>query len=219
MSKFKICGLRDLKNVVLASNCGAEMLGFVFVSGVRREISVQTARKIIREYRELVGSNGADLVGLFANQSVNFVNEVVETCGLDYVQLCGEESPEYWDKVNGGVIRQVKVPIGQDLEVTISKTLSEVDVVLESGAIPILDRKEKGHLGGTGKSFNWDVAANIPDGNKFILAGGLTPSNVAEAIDVANPWMVDVSTGVETEGEKDQYKIKIFSSAVKAIGN
>ena len=83
------------------------MLGFVFVSGVRREISVQTARKIIREYRELVGSNGSDLVGLFANQSVNFVNEVVETCGLDYVQLCGEESPEYWDKVNGGVIRPV----------------------------------------------------------------------------------------------------------------
>ena len=82
-----------------------------------------------------------------------------------------------------------------------------------------LDRKEKGHLGGTGKSFNWDVAANIPDGNKFILAGGLTPSNVAEAIDVANPWMVDVSTGVETAGEKDQYKIEIFSSAVKAIGN
>ena len=164
-------------------------------------------------------SYGSDLVGLFANQSVNFVNEVVETCGLDYVQLCGEESPEYWDKVNGGVIRQVKVPIGQDLEVTISKTLSEVDIVLESGAIPILDRKEKGHLGGTGKRFNWDVAANIPDGNKFILAGGLTPSNVAEAIDVANPWMVDVSTGVETEGEKDQYKIEIFSSAVKAIGN
>ena len=78
---------------------------------------------------------------------------------------------------------------------------------------------EKGQLGGTGKSFNWEIAANIPKGSKFILAGGLTPSNVTEAISVADPWMVDVSTGVETEGEKDPYKIKSFSNAVRGTDN
>lgn len=215
MAKFKICGLRDLENTVLASNCGAEMLGFVFVSGVRREISLPAARKIMVDYRELVGSNAPALVGLFANQSVNFVNRVIDTCGLDYAQLCGDEPPEYWDKLNSDVIRQVKVPIGGDFEATNRKTNEEVEAVMGSGAIPILDRMEKGRLGGTGKSFNWQIAANIPAGSKFILAGGLTPSNVAEAISVANPWMVDVSTGVETEGEKDPYKIKSFSNAVR----
>ena len=215
MAKFKICGLRDLENTVLASNCGAEMLGFVFVSGVRREISLPAARKIMVDYRELVGSNASALVGLFANQSVNFVNRVIDTCGLDYAQLCGDEPPEYWDNVNSDVIRQVKIPIGRDFEATTRKAKEEIETVLENGAIPILDRMETGHLGGTGKSFNWGIAANIPKGSKFILAGGLTPSNVAEAISIANPWMVDVSTGVETEGDKDPYKIKCFSNAIK----
>ena len=95
MTKFKICGLRDLENSVLASTCGAEMLGFVFVSGVRRQISPMAAKKIVVDYRELVGSNGPALVGLFANQSLNFVNRVINDCGLDYAQLCGEATSEY----------------------------------------------------------------------------------------------------------------------------
>ena len=219
MTKFKICGLRDLENTVLASTCGAEMLGFVFVSGVRRQISPMAAKKIVVDYRELVGSNGPALVGLFANQSLNFVNRVINDCGLDYAQLCGEEPSEYWNRINGDVIRQVKVPVGGDFEATTRKANEEVEAVLDNGAIPILDTMEKGQLGGTGKSFNWEIAANIPKGSKFILAGGLTPSNVTEAISVADPWMVDVSTGVETEGEKDPYKIKNFSNAVRGTDN
>ncbi len=77
MTKFKICGLRDLENSVLASTCGAEMLGFVFVSGVRRQISPMAAKKIVADYREFVGSNSPALVVLFANQFLNFVNRVI----------------------------------------------------------------------------------------------------------------------------------------------
>jgi phosphoribosylanthranilate isomerase len=154
------------------------------------------------------------LVGLFANQSTEFVNSAIEGCGLDFAQLCGDEPADYYEKISARVIKQVKIPIEGDFQNTVSDTVRKVDSVLDSGSIPLLDRLDRGHLGGTGKSFDWNVAASLPNDWEFILAGGLNPINVSDAIASTRPWAVDVSTGVETLGLKDPSKIKAFSEAV-----
>ena len=214
MTLFKICGLRDVDSAVIARECAASFLGFVFVPGVRRELSVKQVAKIISEYRLLCGSGGPLLVGLFANQSPEFVNSAIEECGLDFAQLCGDELADYYEKISARVIKQIKVPIEGDFQKIVSDTIKKVGSVLDNGSIPLLDRFDKGHLGGTGKSFDWNVAASLPKDWEFILAGGLNPANVPDAIVSTRPWAVDVSTGVETLGLKDPSKIRAFSEAV-----
>ena len=214
MTLFKICGLRDVDSAMIARECAASFLGFVFVPGVRRELSVKQVAKIISEYRLLCGSGGPLLVGLFANQSPEFVNSAIEECGLDFAQLCGDELADYYEKISARVIKQIKVPIEGDFQKIVSDTIKKVGCVLDSGSVPLLDRLDKGHLGGTGKSFDWNVAASLPKDWEFILAGGLNSANVSEAISSVRPWAVDVSTGVETLGLKDPYKIKDISEDV-----
>ena len=109
MTEFKICGLRTLPDALAAADAGAALLGFVFVEGVRRQIAVELARDIITEVRRARGDDCPRIVGLFANQPLGEVNGVARACGLDAAQLCGDEPPEYWDGVDAGVIRQVKV--------------------------------------------------------------------------------------------------------------
>ena len=214
MTLFKICGLRDVDSAVIAREYAASFLGFVFVPGVRRELSVKQVAQITSEYRLLCGSGGPLLVGLFANQSPEFVNSAIEECGLDFAQLCGDELADYYDKISARVIKQIKVPIEGDFQKIVSDTIKKVGSVLDSGSVPLLDRLDKGHLGGTGKSFDWNVAASLPKDWEFILAGGLNPANISEAISSVRPWAVDISTGVETLGLKDPSKIKAFSEAV-----
>ena len=214
MTLFKICGLQDVDSAMIARECAASFLGFVFVPGVRRELSVKQVAQITSEYRLLCGSGGPLLVGLFANQSPEFVNFAIEECGLDFAQLCGDELADYYDKISARVIKQIKVPIEGDFQKIVSDTIKKVGCVLDSGSVPLLDRLDKGHLGGTGKSFDWNVAASLPKDWEFILAGGLNPANVSEAISSVRPWAVDISTGVETLGLKDPSKIKAFSEAV-----
>ncbi len=214
MTLFKICGLLDVDSAVIARECAASFLGFVFVPGVRRELSVEQVARIVSDYRRLCGSGGPFLVGLFANQSTEFVNSAIEECGLDFAQLCGDELADYYEKISARVIKQVKIPIEGDFQNIVSDTIKKVGSVLDSGGVPLLDRLDKGHLGGTGKSFDWNVAASLPKDWEFILAGGLNPINVSDAIASTRPWAVDVSTGVETLGLKDPSKIKAFSEAV-----
>ena len=213
MTLFKICGLKDSQNAIVARENGASFLGFVFVHGVRREVSLDLAIRIIDEYRNESGRGGPALVGLFANQPIEEVNEIISECGLDYAQLCGEEDKSYWDEVDAEVIKQVKIDFGVN-----SKLInSDLDNIFGSGYIPLLDKYEKGTLGGTGKTFDWNVIGQFNLSGKFILAGGLTSKNVSQAIRVSQPWAVDVSTGVETDGAKDESKIFAFAAAVNDV--
>ena len=109
MTLFKICGFRDPDSAVVAAESGASFLGFVFVEGVRRQLLPEQGAEIISEYRKVAGSDGPKLVGLFANQPADFIDSVVELCGLDYAQLCGDEPPDFWNGLSVPVIRQVKV--------------------------------------------------------------------------------------------------------------
>jgi phosphoribosylanthranilate isomerase len=215
MTRFKICGLRESAHAVVAAESGADFLGFNFVPGVRRQVAVDEARRIIGEYRHVRGEGGPGLVGLFADQPIDEVNRIVGSCRLDFAQLCGDEPSEYWGRVEVPVIRQIKVPGGAAGDVT-REIEERVEEALSRGYTPLLDRREAGHLGGTGRSFDWRVARDIAADHRIVLAGGLTPENVAEAVRTVGPWGVDVSSGVETAGVKDLDKIRAFAEQVRA---
>ena len=214
MTKFKICGISEAEQAIAARTCGAYWIGFVFVPGVRREVSVEKVKEIIGQYRDLTGPDGPGLVGLFANQTLSEVSYISKECNLDYVQLCGDEDAVYWEKLDFPIIRQIKVDSVGDRSENIDRLRQEVGNVLDKEAIPLLDRLEGGKLGGTGKSFDWSMAAELPEDWDYVLAGGLHSANVVEAIERSNPWAVDVSSGVETNGKKDTNKIKEFADRI-----
>ena len=218
MTKLKICGLRDPHSALVAAESGADLLGFNFVPGVRRQLTLGQGMAIVAEYRRFRGEGGPGLVGLFADQPVERVNHIVGECGLEYAQLCGDETPEYWSRVAVPVIRQIKVHDEGPLADAVVETEKRVREVLSEGHVPLLDRYEKGALGGTGASFDWRIAQELSDRHRALLAGGLNPDNVRAAIAEVGPWGVDVSSGVETDGVKDAGKIKAFAEAVRSYG-
>ncbi len=216
MTRFKICGLRDIDSALTAAAAGADFLGFAFVPGVRRQLTPDEGRTIISRVADELGEDRPGLVGLFADQDIVEVNVILEACGLEYAQLCGSEKPDYWEQVRARVIRQTKVKTLGSREETIDAALVQVQEVVSRGNIPQLDSYKEGAFGGTGHSFDWDIAARLSRDYDVVLAGGLTPDNVAAAIRQVNPWMVDVSSGVETDGVKDHAKIRAFAEAVRA---
>jgi phosphoribosylanthranilate isomerase len=218
VTKFKICGLREVSHALAAAEAGADFLGFVFVPGVRRQLSEEQARAIIQKYRRIKGNDGPKLVGLFANQPLDDVNRIARSCGLDLAQLCGDEPPEYWERLAVPVIKQIKVGDQDSHDATVADALSRVEEIVSRGHMAQLDRHEEGALGGTGRSFDWSVAREVARHHDFLLAGGLSPDNVQQAIATGNPWGVDVSSGVETDGIKDPKKIAAFAEAVHSSG-
>ena len=218
MTKLKICGLRDVENALVAADAGADFLGFAFVPGVRRQLLVDDARAIIDELRRRCDGDSPRVVGLFADQPVDDVNGTIDACGLDMVQLCGQESRDYMRQVRAPVIKAIKVRDDDGLDEAAARTLRHADAVVADGHHVQLDKYEAGAQGGTGRSFDWRVAARVAERHHILLAGGLDPDNVRQAIDVVSPWGVDVSSGVETDGVKDPAKIRAFAAAVKAAG-
>ena len=152
---------------------------------------------------------GPRVVGLFRNQPPAFVNGVARTASLDMVQLCGDENDAYYAQMDLPVLRQVRVRPGasaSDLE-------AEVKAHLDAGRMVVLDAYHPDTPGGAGKTFDWSVAAGVAFMDGVLLAGGLTPDNVTDAIQQLNAWGVDVSSGVETDGVKDDVKIHDFITA------
>ncbi|MBM3935244.1 MAG: phosphoribosylanthranilate isomerase [SAR202 cluster bacterium] len=215
MTRFKICGLRDLDNTLVAAQSGADFIGFNFVPGAKRAIPPELAKSIIDSLRARVTGPMPNLVGLFANQPIEDVNRILKQCGLDYAQLCGDESPAYWARVEAKIVRQVKVKEHPTVAEAVSETMEVVGHVAGKGHIPLLDKYETGALGGTGRTFDWDIAREVAKRYEIMLAGGITPENVSEAIHRVGPWAVDVSSGVETDGAKDPRKIEAFAAMVK----
>lgn len=225
MRVVKICGMREVAHARVAAEAGADLLGFVFVPGVRRRLEVEHARAIIEEFRGLSapidGSEsraGPRLVGLFANQPLDEVNRIIARCGLDLAQLCGDEEADYWRQVDAGVIRQVRIDDTAPHGVAVDEGLRRVEAASAAGCIPLLDKQEAGQLGGTGRTFDWSIAREIAAHFDLLLAGGLSPGNVEQAIAAAVPWGVDVSSGVETAGVKDPAKIVEFVRAARDVG-
>ena len=177
--EFKICGLKSLEHALAAADAGASLLGFVFVPGVRRQVSVEQARDVICHTRELRGANCPRIVGLFANQPLREVNKIVKQCDLDFAQLCGDEPPDYWDNVDAWVMRQVKVDDSLPGKTAVSTALGEIEEVVNRLHLTLLDKRLKGALGGTGHTFDWGIASEIARRHPVFLAGGLAPGQRA----------------------------------------
>ena len=225
MTLVKICGLRETSHALVAAEAGADLLGLNFVPRVRRRLDVEDARAIIEEFRGAsvsqdgeVGTDSPRIVGLFANQPLGEVNRIIARCGLDLAQLCGDEDAGYWRQVEARVIRQVRIDDTAPHDVAVTDGLRRVEEAAAAGCIPLLDKQEAGQLGGTGRTFDWSIAREIAAHFDVLLAGGLSPGNVEQAIAAAAPWGVDVSSGVETAGVKDPAKIVEFVRAARDVG-
>ncbi len=220
--RTKICGIRRPEDALIAAAAGADFAGLCFVPGRRRRLEVATAAEITATLRD-AGARPAGLapqvVGLFADQPRAEVCQVIKACRLDVAQLCGRESPEYCRQVRAetgaAVIKVLHIsgaPAGAAASGPGDDGLeSRLLAYQEANCYLTLDRLVEGLQGGTGQSFDWAVAARLSrQGYEFLLAGGLTPDNVAQAVAQARPWGVDVSSGVETAGVQDPDKIRAF---------
>lgn len=215
-TKAKICGLQKLEDVLTAVRYGADLIGLIFVPNTKRRIDIVVASEIIGHLK-LRFNRRPQTVGLFADQPIEEVNDHVEFLNLDRVQLCGNESAEFCARVSVPVIKVIHVPEIVSITKQVSEIAVQIDRYVNKGHLIALDRQAGNLKGGTGTNFDWSVAAALSEqGYKFILAGGLTPVNLARAIDLTAPWAVDVSSGVETDGEKDSDKIRAFISIAHA---
>ena len=163
------------------------------------------------------GSSGPQpkLVGVFVNAEPREVNSIADEVGLDMAQLSGDEDVDYLSEIQRPVIKAVHVPSEPPAEVAWPGVRRGLAILREAGAVPLLDTEVEGQAGGTGRPFDWEVARELAQDFDFMLAGGLTPENVAEAVARVRPWAVDVSSGVETDGVKDTAKIRAFIQAVR----
>ena len=211
--QVKICGVRTLEDARTAAAAGADFIGLVFVPGRRRRLEIPEAAAIVAGTRQATPDNPR-FVGLFADQSLEEVNETIRSCGLDVAQLCGTESPEYCQQTAAQVIKVLHVPDSAAGESAATEFAARMGTYRNDGNLVTLDRLVEGLQGGTGESFDWDIAARLSElGHEFLLAGGLTPGNVGDAVTAVRPWGVDVSSGVETDGVQDQAKIRDFIRA------
>lgn len=201
--RVKICGLTTVEDAVVAAEAGADAVGLVLYKESPRCISVEQAQAIIRELPPFVTT-----VGLFVNQPTHWVRVMADRCGVDTFQFQGDETPEYCDAFGLRAIKAIRVQDAASLD-----RMREYRV-----RAFVLDAYREGEYGGTGQTFDWNLAVAAKAHGRIILAGGLTPENVAEAIRRVRPFAVDVSSGIEgpVKGIKDHGKIRAFIQAAKA---
>ena len=215
MPKVKICGVQRVEDALTAVEAGADFIGLNFVPNRRRRVSVGQARRMVDAVK-VTSDNPPKLVGLFADQPQDEVRSTVRGSGVDMVQLCGAESMEFCEEVSVPVFKVIHVPGGFQNVEELKELERRMTALREQGYLATLDRKVAGLQGGTGQTFDWTVAALLSEaGFEFLLAGGLTPENVSRAVREANPWGVDVSSGVESGGIKDAEKIRRFVAEAK----
>ena len=215
MTHIKICGLRDLPASLAAAQAGAHYLGFNFVPTSPRCVEAKETRAIIQQVRQAQGDAAPKMVGVFANQPSLYVNSVAEFCDLELVQLSGDEPLAACEAIPRTVIKAIKVDPSAPEAQELRRVRQLVAVAEAKGILPMLDRYEAGAHGGTGRPVNWNLAQALAQDHGFLLAGGLTPDNVAQAAVQVRPWGVDVASGVETDGVKDLGKIVRFIHEVQ----
>jgi phosphoribosylanthranilate isomerase len=208
----KICGIMRPEDALYAASTGADMIGFVFAES-RRQLSPFAARSIISELRD--SGSLATTVGVFVNESPERIREIVEYTGIDVVQLSGDEPPSC--VLACASFAPVIKALRFAPEVRVDEALKTVDSYISLGLGNrlrlLVDAYHPGFYGGTGSRADWALAVQLAGRCDLILAGGLTPSGVGAAIRDVAPWGVDVSSGVEREGHKDQGLIDDFIKA------
>ena len=242
MTYVKICGIQDPAHAVAAAAAGADFIGMILVAEARRRVTPEQAKVIVdavrREthpvsfasasfepppddvegwFRYSASQLAAQIearrplfAGVFVAAAAWIVNEFVEEIGLDVAQHSDGDNWHYCLEVNRPTIKAVHVLDNDTPDTVIGR--------MEAGMadLVLLDSRAGDRMGGTGATFDWSIARGIAQRMPVVLAGGLTPENVGEAIRTVRPFAVDVSSGVETAGVKDPHKIRAFIEAVRA---
>jgi phosphoribosylanthranilate isomerase len=194
--------MTQLKDALFAVEQGVDAVGFIFYKKSPRAVTMKTVREIITKLPPLV-----DTVGVFVNESAERLNKIADYCGLDLVQLHGEESPAFCRKIHRRVIKAFRV---KDLQ-----SIKQLEKFPVSGFL--LDTFSDDLHGGTGKNFDWNLALPAKKMGPVILAGGLTPRNILQAVRQVRPYGVDVCSGVEkSPGIKDLEKVRAFLKNIRS---
>jgi len=200
MIRVKVCGITNLEDALAAAEMGADALGFVLASSPR-QVSPEDLRHLVAELPPLIVK-----VGVFVDSPLDEVRQIMSDCGLNLAQLHGSESPEYCEALFPRAIKAFQVK-----DATVLRQLPQY-----RASAYLLDGYHSKLKGGSGQSFDWEIARQARGSDRIILSGGLTPENVARAIAIAKPYGVDVSSGVEVRpGKKDHDKLAAFIQAVK----
>ena len=209
MTRVKICGITNVLYARAAIEAGADLIGVVFAPSPR-----QVTHEKAREIAAAVKKHRLPVVGVFVNMPAATVNRVALSCGLDWVQLSGDESWEYCQEIKKPLIKAIHVPRDWG-EKELSARLEDGQQ-LARPPLYLLDTLVENKYGGTGQLFSWEIASGVVAKFPVIIAGGLNPGNVGRVVASLRPWGVDVSSGVEREGVKDVGKIKAFVQAVRS---
>ena len=203
MVRVKICGITNRGDAGAAVEAGADALGFIFAPSTRK-VSPQAAREIIRSLPPFVIK-----VGVFVNERISIIREIVEWCGINVIQFHGSESPEVVRRFYPASIKAFKMKAPESVEAISAYRMGAA----------LLDTYYPSLEGGTGKAFNWSWAlAAKKAGVPVILSGGLNPDNVRDAIQMVHPYAVDVASGVESSpGKKDRNKVQDFITRAKSV--
>jgi len=212
MTHIKICGIKEESHAIAIARAGVDFMGMVFATSPR-QITPYYAKKIV-DLLHLKDSS-TEVVGVFVNTPAASVNQIAESCQLDWVQLSGNEPWEYCRELNRPIIKVIRVSRNFKPETIIADLAHGEKTLANQKHIFLIDSNAPEKYGGTGQPFNWDLARPIAARFPVIIAGGLSPENVREAIHTIKPWGVDVSTGVETKGAKNLDKILKFITIVK----
>ena len=214
--KVKVCGLTEVDNALACAEAGADWIGLNFHPASPRSISVERGAEIVAA---LIGEGSAHPVAVFVDRPYTELAEVMKGLGtVDTVQLHGDEDLDFQLRCsNFKIVRAFRVSDAASL----SRMADDLNRAFELGVSPhavLVDAHVPGQRGGTGRSISLDLLDNLPAHPRLILAGGLTPSNVADRVDLVRPWMVDVASGVESSpGVKDISKVSDFIAAARSL--
>ncbi|AQQ53987.1 phosphoribosylanthranilate isomerase [Planococcus lenghuensis] len=202
MTQVKICGLKEEQHVQAAMEAGADLIGFVFAPS-KRQVTVDEAKKLAAQIPPHIKK-----VGVFVNETPEEMTRIARKVGLDFIQLHGDEPDDVLKELPVPVIRAVSIRTEED----------GAKLAASEAAVVLADAPGVEYRGGSGETFKWDVLKGFSETeNRLAVAGGLHTDNVAEAIRILKPVMVDVSSGVETDGRKDPAKIRAFIEAAKGV--
>lgn len=219
MVKVKICGITTLDDALMASRAGADMLGLNFFPKSPRYLEPDAAREMADALRKELGAACPLLVGVFVNEIVSKVSVTMEKVGLNFAQLSGDESGEMLRELRGIGFKAIRPR-------SLSDALDDAAYFAQFGAVDerapslLVDAYNPTLYGGTGEQASSEVAIAVREKTpRLMLAGGLTPENVAARIAAVAPWGVDVASGVEdgTPGRKDAEKVAAFVKAAKTV--
>lgn len=207
--KVKICGITNSDDALAAVRAGADALGFVFYKGSSRYVTAEVVRRIMASLPPFVMP-----VGVFVNEDIKVVRDLMDSCGLALAQLHGDESAAYCEQLGRPVFKAVRLrDMGSFLSLAEYKGRAGVRGF-------VIDTYSESAYGGTGQTTDWSLAAEAAKAAPILLAGGLTPENVREAIIKVRPYGVDISSGVEASpGKKDHAKVKVFIEAAKLVSD